>query len=109
MYNYIVADVENRLKENAWELKEVEVKTPEGFEKREVKTLSSQIKQGIIERIKRFLKDLKRAKERASSQPEQFVTYGFHGKILFEVSNTLDLYIFLFFISCDRILLELRS
>ena len=32
LYNYTIADVENRLKESAWKLKEVEVKTPEGFE-----------------------------------------------------------------------------
>ena len=64
LYNYIVADIENRLKENAWKLKEVEVKTPRGFEKREVKTLSSQMRQGIIERIKHSLKAMKKAKEK---------------------------------------------
>jgi len=40
------------------------VKTPEGFEKREIKQLSSQMKQGIVERVKRSLFSLKRAKER---------------------------------------------
>ncbi len=64
LYNYIVASIENRLNSNTWKLKEVEIKTPEGFEKREIKQLSSQMKQGIVERIKRSLLSLKRAKER---------------------------------------------
>ncbi len=63
LYNYVVADIENRLNGNTWKLKEVEVKTTEGFEKREIKTLSSQMKQGIVERIKHSLKSLKKAKE----------------------------------------------
>jgi len=64
LYNYIVADVENRLDSNSWKLKEVEIKTPEGLEKREIKNLSSQMRQGIVERIKRGLYSLKRAKEK---------------------------------------------
>ena len=64
LYNYIVADTENRLNGNAWKLKEVEIKTPEGFEKREIRTLSSQMRQGIVERIKHSLKALRRAKEK---------------------------------------------
>ncbi len=64
LYNYTIADIENRLKENAWKLREVEVKTPKGFEKREVKALSSQMRQGIIERIKHSLKAMKRAKDK---------------------------------------------
>ena len=64
LYNYIVADIENRLNNNTWKLREVDVKTPEGFEKREIKTLSSQIRQGIVERIKRSLHSLKKAKEK---------------------------------------------
>jgi len=64
LYNYIVADVENRLDSNSWKLKEVEIKTPEGLEKREIKNLSSQMRQGIVERIKRSLHSLKRAKEK---------------------------------------------
>ncbi|MEO2066502.1 MAG: RNA-guided endonuclease TnpB family protein, partial [Desulfurobacteriaceae bacterium] len=64
LYNYIVASIENRLNNNAWKLKEVEIKTPEGFEKREIKQLSSQMRQGIVERIKRNLLSLKRAKKR---------------------------------------------
>ncbi|WP_456342923.1 RNA-guided endonuclease InsQ/TnpB family protein, partial [Thermovibrio sp.] len=64
LYNYIVANIENRLNNNAWKLKEVEIKTPEGFEKREIKQLSSQMRQGIVERIKRSLLSLKRAKEK---------------------------------------------
>ncbi|RUM45373.1 MAG: transposase, partial [Desulfurobacterium sp.] len=58
LYNHIVADIENRLNSNAWKLKEVEIKTPE------IKQLSSQMRQGIVERIKRSLYSLKRAKEK---------------------------------------------
>ena len=64
LYNYIVVNIENRLNNNAWKSKEVKIKTPEGFEKREIKQLSSQMRQGIVERIKRNLFSLKRAKER---------------------------------------------
>ena len=64
LYNYIVADTENRLNGNAWKLKGVEIKTPKGFEKREIRTLSSQMRQGIVERIKHSLKALRRAKEK---------------------------------------------
>ena len=64
LYNYIVADIENRLNNNTWKLKEVEIKTKNAFEKREIKTLSSQIRQGIVERIKRSLHSLKKAKEK---------------------------------------------
>ncbi len=64
LYNYIVANIENRLNNNAWKLKEVEIKTPEGFEKRGIKQLSSQMRQGIVERIKRSFFSLKRAKEK---------------------------------------------
>ena len=41
LYNYIVADVENRLNNDSWKLKEVEIKTPERLEKREIRKLSS--------------------------------------------------------------------
>ncbi|WP_456465472.1 hypothetical protein [Desulfurobacterium sp.] len=51
LYNYIIADIENRLTKDSWKLKEVEIKTPEGFEKRDINTLSSQMRQGIIERV----------------------------------------------------------
>jgi len=64
LYNHIIADIENRLNADAWKLKEVEIKTPEGFEKREIKQLSSQMRQGIVERIKRSLFSLKKAKEK---------------------------------------------
>jgi len=64
LYNYVIADIENRLNGSTWKLKEVEVKTPEGFEKREIKQLSSQMKQGIVERVKGSLFSLKRAKEK---------------------------------------------
>ncbi|WP_027720027.1 RNA-guided endonuclease TnpB family protein [Desulfurobacterium sp. TC5-1] len=64
LYNYIIADIENRLTKDSWKLKQVEIKTPEGFEKRDINTLSSQMRQGIIERIKHSLKSLKKAKEK---------------------------------------------
>jgi len=63
-YNYIIADIENRLNSRAEKLKEVEIKTPNGFEKRELKTLGSQIKQGIIGRIRNNLNALEKAKEK---------------------------------------------
>jgi transposase len=63
-YNYLVAHIENRLNKSAEKLKEVEIKTPNGFEKRELKILGSQIKQGIISKIKDNLKALKRLKEK---------------------------------------------
>ena len=63
LYNYIVADIENRLTNNTWKLKEVTVKTPSGSEERELETISSQIRQGIVDRIKNNLKALKAAKD----------------------------------------------
>jgi transposase len=63
-YNYLVADIDNRLNKKAEKLKEVKIKTPNGFEKRELKILGSQIKQGIISKIKDNLKALKRLKEK---------------------------------------------
>ena len=62
-YNYLIADLNNRLNKQSEKLKEVKVKTPNGFEKRELKLLGSQVKQGIIERIKNSLKTLKKLKE----------------------------------------------
>ena len=64
LYNYVVADVESRLNSNTWKVKEVEIKTPKGLERREIRKLSSQMRQGIVERIKRNLYSLKRAKEK---------------------------------------------
>ena len=64
LYNYVVADIENRLNNRTWKLKEVEIKTPNGIEKRKIKILGSQIRQGIIGRIKNNLKVLKRLKEK---------------------------------------------
>ncbi len=63
-HNYIIADAESRLNSESEKLKEVEIKTPKGFEKRALKIIGSQIKQGIIERIKDSLKALKKAKEK---------------------------------------------
>ena len=59
-YNYVIADIPNRLKTETYKLKEVEIKTPKG----EIRQLSSQMRQGIVERIKRNLYSLKRAKEK---------------------------------------------
>jgi transposase len=65
-YNYVIADIPNRLKYETYKLKEVEIKAPDGFEKRELKVISSQMKQGILERIIKNLKALKSAKENGS-------------------------------------------
>jgi hypothetical protein len=62
-YNYLVAGIENRLNKQSEKLKEVEIKTPNGFERRKLKILGSQIKQGIIERIKDNLKALKKLRK----------------------------------------------
>ena len=64
--NYVVADIENRLNDETYKLKEVEIKTPDGFEKREIKTLSSQMKQEIVKQIKEDLRNLKKAKEKGN-------------------------------------------
>ena len=64
LYNYIVADIDNRLTAEAWKLGQVEIKTPDGMEKRKIEVLGSQVRQGIVERIKNNLKALKRVKEK---------------------------------------------
>jgi len=64
LYNYLIADIPNRLNDEAWKLKEVQIKTPKGFEKRQLLLLGSQIKQGIVSRIKDSLKALREAKEK---------------------------------------------
>jgi len=63
LYNHM-ADIENRLTKDAWKTTEVEVKTPEGMETRQIEVLSSQIRQGIVERIRQNLKALRQAKEK---------------------------------------------
>ena len=65
-YNYVIADLPNRLKYETYKLKEVEIKTPEGFERRELTIISSQMKQGILERTRDNLKALKSAKGNGS-------------------------------------------
>ena len=64
LYNYIIANIEDHLNDNAWKLREVEIKTPKGMEKREIKTLSSQMRQSIVDRIKQNLLALKKAKQK---------------------------------------------
>jgi len=59
--NFVVADIKNRIKD--YKYREVKIKTPDGFEKREIKTLSSQMKQEIIDQIKDDLRSLKKSKE----------------------------------------------
>lgn len=63
-YNYIITDIKNRLKYESYKLSEVDIKTPNGFEKRQLDHLSSQMKQGILDRIKQNLINLKKAKEK---------------------------------------------
>ncbi len=64
LYNYCIADIENRLNPKTEKLKQVEVKTPQGVETREINCLSSQMKQGILDRIKKNLTDLTKAKQK---------------------------------------------
>jgi len=63
LYNYIVADIGNRLNSNAEKLREVEIKVGENFEKRRIENLSSQMKQYLVERIKQNLYSLHMQKE----------------------------------------------
>ena len=64
LYNWIVADIDNRLSDTTWKVKVVQIKTPDGFEKREISTLGSQVRQSIVSRVKDALKALKKAKEK---------------------------------------------
>ncbi|MEM3473590.1 MAG: transposase [archaeon] len=61
LYNWLVADV-NRVNLSTKVVKEVEIKVKENFEKRELKIIGSQIKQGLQERVKQALKSLKNSK-----------------------------------------------
>jgi putative transposase len=62
LYNWIIADVD-RINISTKEIKEVEVKAGNEFEKREIKYLGSQLKQAIQDRVKNSLKSLKALKE----------------------------------------------
>jgi len=64
LYNYTVADIDNRLNSQTEKAKQVEIKTPQGLEAREINCLSSQMKQGILDRIKKNLSDLSKAKQK---------------------------------------------
>ena len=64
LYNWMVADVKNRLTDSAWKVKTVQIKTPDGFEEREITTLGSQVRQSIVSRVEDALKALKKAKEK---------------------------------------------
>ncbi len=64
LYNYTIADIENRLNPQTEKLKKVEIKTPQGYETRQITCLSSQMKQGILDRIKKNLTDLSKAKQK---------------------------------------------
>ncbi len=64
LYNYTIADIENRLNSKTEKLKQVEIKTPQGIEARELICLSSQMKQGILDRIKKNITDLSKAKQK---------------------------------------------
>jgi len=63
-YNYIIADIQNRLNDNIWKVRGVEIKTPTGTELREIKQLSSQMKQRLAGRVWNNLHSLKKAKEK---------------------------------------------
>jgi len=64
LYNYCIADIQNRLNPQTEKTKQVEVITPKGIETRELTCLSSQMKQGILDRIKKNLTDLSKAKQK---------------------------------------------
>jgi len=64
LYNYTLADVKGRLNPQTEKLKQIEVKTPKGYETRQITCLSSQMKQGILDRIKKNLFDLSKAKQK---------------------------------------------
>ena len=64
LYNYIIADIFTRLNNQSWKFQHVEIKTPNGLEKRIIKNLSSQMRRGIVERIFQNLKALKEAKNK---------------------------------------------
>lgn len=63
LYNYIVADIENRLKYETDKIREVEIKVNDNFEKRTIENLSSQMKQALRERIEQNLYALRAKKE----------------------------------------------
>lgn len=63
LYNYIVADIENRVDSNVYKISEVEIKVGDNIEKRKVENLSSQMKQALVEKIKQNLYALSRLKE----------------------------------------------
>ncbi|MEJ5230358.1 MAG: transposase, partial [Pseudothermotoga sp.] len=63
LYNYIVADIDNRLKYDTYKLSEVEIKVGDNFETRPIENLSSQMRQAIIERIRQSLYALHKLKE----------------------------------------------
>ncbi len=64
LYNYAIADIDNRLNAETEKAKKVTVKTPSGFEEKTLSCLSSQMKQGIIDRIKQSLCSLHNAKQK---------------------------------------------
>jgi len=57
-YNWVIADLSKLEDENLYKTRLVEVKTPSGFEAREIKALSSQMKQSLVTRIKESLSSL---------------------------------------------------
>jgi putative transposase len=58
-YNYIVADIDNRLTPEVWKLKVVSVKVGDQFEDRPLTILPAQCKQALRDRIFQALKSLK--------------------------------------------------
>jgi DNA modification methylase len=62
LYNWIIANID-RVNTSTKEIKEVDVKVGDKFEKREIKYLGSQLKQAVQDRVKNSLKALKALKE----------------------------------------------
>ncbi|MGB9795710.1 RNA-guided endonuclease InsQ/TnpB family protein [Fervidobacterium gondwanense] len=70
LYNYIVADIDSRLKYETYKLSEVEIKAGDKFETRPIENLSSQMRQVIVERIKQSLYALHKSKDNGNKVGE---------------------------------------
>jgi len=62
LYNWIIANID-RVNISTKEIKDVEIKVGNEFEKREIKYLGSQLKQAVQDRVKNGLKSLKALKK----------------------------------------------
>ncbi|HHY80171.1 MAG TPA: transposase [Thermoanaerobacter sp.] len=63
-YNYLVADIQNRVSDDAYKIEKVTIKVGDTYEERNILNLSSHMKQSIISRIKQNLYSLHKKKEK---------------------------------------------